>query len=89
MDELLSFLLDEKPRLQCTEDNMTVFSGPVRRFYGKRPISIPSQPTFTIERLRVEDHSLVEDMTRLSLARMRGLMHEKRVSRYERAHKKK
>lgn len=79
--------------LKVTYDNNTFYPNPVRRMYGgyKRLVA----PEVTIcDSLIIHDgqkeyEEMIEDMTRMSLARTRGLMVEKRASRYERKQKSK
>ena len=97
-DDLLDTLLGPvdipspvKQKLKCTIDYRSLYPNPVRRLYGGYIRPIPSVVTvcdsLCINNGQRDYEELINEMTRMSLARMHGLMAEKRSSRYERKQK--
>jgi hypothetical protein len=81
------------PKFKCVRDYQTWYPKPVRTVYGgyKRPVSceVTVCDSLNISNGQKEYEIMIDDMIRMSLARTRGLMVEKRSSRYERAQKSK
>jgi len=80
------------PRLIRYEiDNKTLYPNPARRFYGGYKRLVPREVTvcesLNLNNGQKEYEEMIDDMTRMSLARTRGLLGEKRASRYERKQK--
>lgn len=80
-----------RPRIRYEIDNKTLYPNPARRFYGGYTRPVPREVTvcesLDINNGQKEYEEMIDDMTRMSLARTRGLMAEKRFSRYERKQK--
>jgi hypothetical protein len=80
-----------KQSLKCITDYQTHYPIAARRTYGG--YQRPTLPEVTVcESLNInngekEYERMIEDMARMSLARTRGLMVEKRASQYERKQK--
>lgn len=74
-----------------TIDTKTLHPHPARRCYGgyipPRPRDTSGPVDVHIDTSERDYQEMIEDMTRLSLERMRGLQTEKRFARYERKKK--
>jgi hypothetical protein len=86
-------VISNKPsrRFSCDTDYHTWYPYPVRRIYGEYVRPVPREVTvcdsLCINNDQKEYEEMITDMTRMSLARSRGLMAEKRFSSYERKQK--
>jgi hypothetical protein len=91
--ELLTFLLETpiKNKLECIVDNKTWYPIPARRCYGGYVVPVKEEVTICdslcINNGDKEYEEMVDDMTQMSLLRSKGLLKEKRMSRYEKAKK--
>lgn len=91
--ELLAFLLETpiKKKLECVLDRNTFYPIPVRRSYGGYIAPVKQQVTvcdsLCINNGNKEFEEMVDDMKQMSLLRSKGLLKEKRMSRYEKAKK--
>ena len=78
-------------QFRCEMDNKTLYPNPARRLYGGYTRPVPREVTvcesLNINNGQKEYEVMIDDMTRMSLARTRGLVAEKRFSRYERKQK--
>ena len=94
LDALLGCVVSPpKQVLKFVYDNQTLYPNPCRRMYGGYQRQVAPEVTIC-DSLKLnngerEYEEMIEDMTKLSLARTRGLMVEKRASRYERKQKSK
>ena len=78
-------------RFTCETDYHTWYPHPVRSLYGGYIRPVPREVTvcdsLCINNGQKEYEEMITDMTRMSLARTRGLLAEKRSSSYERKQK--
>lgn len=93
VEEVITIPISSPPTrpFKCVRDYQTWYPNPVRRFYGgyKRPVprEVTVCESLNLNNGEREYEMMIEDMTRMSLARTRGLLVEKRASRYERKQK--
>lgn len=93
LDSLLG-ISPSKPKLQCKIDmNTTARVHTARRCYGgyvtPKPVVASLDPSLFKSNADKEYEEMIEDMTKMSLLRSKGLLAEKRTSRYEKAMKAK
>lgn len=92
--DLLDSLLGVKPKLQCKIDiHTTAKVHTSRRCYGgyvtPKPVVALLHPSLLMSNSDHEYEEMISDMTKLSLLRSKGLLKEKRTTRYENAMKSK